>query len=185
MVEADERSRVEQSVQRIPNCNLPSGSQEYSTDILPSKSRGLGVLGEGRTEPSIGVQRQYDLHAHTCHASVQASYNAAPGSATICVDWCVCVSVCVRACMRAARMAAHTLACVSAHAHAPGFVSNSACHVGSRKPSVDRRPTLYCCPSAVTYRQIVRSEYPRVAQSTLEHPQRNRQLTHNSLYCCR
>jgi hypothetical protein len=122
MVEADERSRVEQSVQRIPNCNLPSGSQEYSTDILPSKSRGtrqsrgFGVLGKGRTEPSVRVQRQYDLHAHTCHASVQASYNAAPGSATICVDWCVCVSVCVRACMRAARMAAHTLACVSVRA---------------------------------------------------------------------
>ena len=123
MVEADERSRVEQSVQRIPNCNLPSGSQEYSTDILPSKSRGtrqsrgLGVLGKGRTEPSVGVQRQYDLHAHTCHASVQASYNAAPGSATICVDWCVCVSVRVRACVRAC-MRAHC-GCVNAcHWHA-------------------------------------------------------------------
>jgi hypothetical protein len=181
MVEADERSRVEQSVQRIPNCNLPSGSQEYSTGILPSKSRGtrqsrgFGVLGKGRTEPSVRVQRQYDLHAHTCHASVQASYNAAPGSATICVDWCVCVSVCVRACMRACMRAQcgcvnachwhalvhewlHTRLRACPCAHAPGFVSNSACHVGSRKPSVDRRPTLYCCPSAVTYRQIVRSE---------------------------
>ena len=65
MVEADERSRVKQSVQCMPNCNLPSGSQEYSTDIFPliksrgtRKSRGLGILGKGRTEPSAGVQRQ-------------------------------------------------------------------------------------------------------------------------------